>query len=127
MRPVMEAKCARALEMREVHNMSDEAIAKALGLKLAATARSYVSYGRRPGAYQRSREQRERRCGVRPYAEYQATLATKSWTKAKVATLKKLWPTHTAEQIAKLIPTTRDAVIGKAHRLGLEPKRKGRR
>ena len=44
-----------------------------------------------------------------------------SWTDEKVQKLKELWKKgHTASQIAKMLgDTTRNAVIGKAHRLGL--------
>jgi len=45
-----------------------------------------------------------------------------SWTNEKVEKLKQLWAKgHTASQIAELLgDTTRNAVIGKAHRLDLE-------
>ena len=45
-----------------------------------------------------------------------------SWTEEKVEKLKELWSKgHTASQIADLLgDTTRNAVIGKAHRLNLE-------
>ena len=45
-----------------------------------------------------------------------------SWTEAKVEKLKELWSKgHTASQIAEALgDTTRNAVIGKAHRLNLE-------
>ena len=45
-----------------------------------------------------------------------------SWTDEKVEKLKNLWTKgHTASQIAKALgDTTRNAVIGKAHRLNLE-------
>ena len=45
-----------------------------------------------------------------------------SWTSEKVAKLKELWSKgHTASQIAGALgDTTRNAVIGKAHRLNLE-------
>ena len=45
-----------------------------------------------------------------------------SWTVEKVEKLKELWTKgHTASQIAELLgETTRNAVIGKAHRLNLE-------
>ena len=45
-----------------------------------------------------------------------------SWTEEKVAKLKELWSKgHTASQIAGALgDTTRNAVIGKAHRLNLE-------
>ena len=51
-----------------------------------------------------------------------------SWTDEKVEKLKELWTKgHTASQIAAALgDTTRNAVIGKAHRLNLEaraPKR----
>ena len=45
-----------------------------------------------------------------------------SWTDEKVEKLRKLWKKgHTASQIAEVLgDTTRNAVIGKAHRLNLE-------
>ena len=45
-----------------------------------------------------------------------------SWTDEKVKTLRELWTKgHTASQIAGMLgDTTRNAVIGKAHRLNLE-------
>jgi GcrA cell cycle regulator len=45
-----------------------------------------------------------------------------SWTSEKVEKLKELWSKgHTASQIAEILgDTTRNAVIGKAHRLNLE-------
>ena len=45
-----------------------------------------------------------------------------SWTDEKVEKLKELWSKgHTASQIAEALgDTTRNAVIGKAHRLNLE-------
>ncbi len=45
-----------------------------------------------------------------------------SWTSEKVERLKELWSKgHTASQIAEMLgDTTRNAVIGKAHRLNLE-------
>ncbi len=45
-----------------------------------------------------------------------------SWTDDKVKKLRELWTKgHTASQIAGLLgETTRNAVIGKAHRLNLE-------
>ena len=45
-----------------------------------------------------------------------------SWTNEKVEKLKELWSKgHTASQIAEMLgDTTRNAVIGKAHRLDLE-------
>lgn len=46
-----------------------------------------------------------------------------SWTEERVATLRKMWSTHSASKIAKhLGGVTRNAVIGKAHRLGLPKK-----
>ena len=45
-----------------------------------------------------------------------------SWTETKVEKLKELWSKgHTASQISEMLgDTTRNAVIGKAHRLNLE-------
>ena len=52
-----------------------------------------------------------------------------SWTNEKVEKLKELWTKgHTASQIAGLLgETTRNAVIGKAHRLNLEARAVSRR
>ena len=45
------------------------------------------------------------------------------WTDKHVATLRKLWPTgQTAASIGKLIGKSKNAVIGKAKRLGLATK-----
>ena len=51
-----------------------------------------------------------------------------SWTDEKVQKLKELWKKgHTASQIAEMLgDTTRNAVIGKAHRLNLSAKIKTR-
>ena len=51
-----------------------------------------------------------------------------SWTSEKVEKLKELWSKgHTASQIAEALgDTTRNAVIGKAHRLNLSAKIKTR-
>ena len=51
-----------------------------------------------------------------------------SWTSEKVEKLKELWSKgHTASQIAEMLgDTTRNAVIGKAHRLNLSSKIKTR-
>ena len=47
-----------------------------------------------------------------------------SWTDEKVEKLRELWKKgHTASQIAEVLgDTTRNAVIGKAHRLNLSDK-----
>ena len=52
-----------------------------------------------------------------------------SWTPEKENKLKELWKKgHTASQIAALIPgTTRNSVIGKAHRLKLEARAKSKK
>jgi hypothetical protein len=51
------------------------------------------------------------------------------WTDKHVETLKALWPTMTAQELADMFNQTapsfrmftRNSVIGKAHRLGLKP------
>jgi len=52
-----------------------------------------------------------------------------SWTPEKEEKLKKLWQKgHTASQIATILgETTRNAVIGKAHRLNLQARAKSRK
>ena len=52
-----------------------------------------------------------------------------SWTSEREAKLKELWKKgHTASQIASVLGnTTRNAVIGKAHRLNLEARAKSRK
>ena len=47
------------------------------------------------------------------------------WTRETIAMLRQLWPTHSAGHIAAEIGATRNAVIGKAHRLGLQSKLPG--
>ena len=50
-----------------------------------------------------------------------------SWNEEKVEKLKKLWETHTASEISKIIgDVTRNAIIGKANRLNLSSKIKTR-
>ena len=50
-----------------------------------------------------------------------------SWTEEKVAKLKELWGKSTASEIASIIGgISRNAVIGKAHRLNLSAKIKTR-
>ncbi len=52
-----------------------------------------------------------------------------SWTPEREDKLKELWKKgHTASQIASLLGgTTRNAVIGKAHRLNLEARSKSKK
>lgn len=45
------------------------------------------------------------------------------WTHDKIETLKRMWPDNSATEIAETIGTSRNAVIGKANRIGL---RKGK-
>ncbi len=47
------------------------------------------------------------------------------WTAAEVFTLRRMWPKHSAKEIASRLNTTRNSVIGKAHRLGLPAKASG--
>ena len=50
-----------------------------------------------------------------------------SWTEEKVSKLKELWGKNTASQIAEILGgVSRNAVIGKAHRLNLSAKIKTR-
>ena len=47
-----------------------------------------------------------------------------SWTDSQVVELRKLWSEpHTAAQIGRMLGVSKNAVIGKAYRLGLPPKR----
>jgi hypothetical protein len=48
------------------------------------------------------------------------------WTEQNIATLSRLWLSHSATQIAKIIGATKGAVIGKVDRLGLPSKPPGR-
>ncbi len=50
--------------------------------------------------------------------------AANPWPPDKIETLKKLWMTHTCKEIAHQLGVTRDAVAGKAFRLGLGSKPK---
>ena len=46
------------------------------------------------------------------------------WNETNVATLQELWDTHVrAKEIAQRLGTTKNAVIGKANRMGLKPRR----
>lgn len=49
------------------------------------------------------------------------------WTDERIAILKRMWSTHSATQIAAAFGDifSRDAIIGKAHRLKLHEKRRG--
>lgn len=118
-----QARWARAVEMRDVQNMSFEAIGKTMGIA-ENSARRYVSLGRRPDGYEHERKRQRVSRGQISMAEWRAKqIARGGWTKDKVATLKKLWPTHTGGQIARKIGKTRNAVMGKVQRLGLKPKK----
>lgn len=45
------------------------------------------------------------------------------WTEERAATLRTMWPDYSASKIAKTLGgVTRNAVIGKAHRMGLKKK-----
>jgi GcrA cell cycle regulator len=48
-----------------------------------------------------------------------------TWTEAQVRTLIRMWNTDSATKIGKELKITRNAVIGKAHRLGLAAKTTG--
>lgn len=45
-----------------------------------------------------------------------------SWDEQAVQRLKSLWPAKTSVEIAKVLGITKNAVMGKIHRLGLERK-----
>lgn len=48
-----------------------------------------------------------------------------TWTEARIAKLRELWPIQSASQIGTALRVTKNAVIGKAHRLGLQRKEPG--
>lgn len=48
-----------------------------------------------------------------------------SWTDEETEILRRLWSTTFASQIAVMVNKTKNAVIGRACRLGLPPKKKG--
>lgn len=48
-----------------------------------------------------------------------------SWSPQEIDLLAQLWPTHSGTQLGSLMGKTRNAIIGKAHRIGLPPKKKG--
>lgn len=52
--------------------------------------------------------------------------ANHHWTQYDIDQLSYLWQTHSAGAIGAILMKTRNAVIGKAHRLGLSPKGQGR-
>jgi GcrA cell cycle regulator len=58
-----------------------------------------------------------RGCGSRPYACCEGRLSM--WTEERVHELERLWVDHSASQIAEVLGVTRNAVIGKLHRLGM--------
>jgi transposase len=129
--PQVYARLAQARRLREA-GISRTQVAKIMRLDVE-TVSSYVSRAKnfeKFTAGQKKWFRNHRPPGVKPRAEYLATVATTGgWTDEREATLKRLWPTAmSAVQIAREIGTTKNAVIGKAHRLGLKPKpRKKRR
>lgn len=50
---------------------------------------------------------------------------TLPWTQPEIETLARMWPSHQASEVAKALNRSRNAVIGKANRLGLERKISG--
>jgi len=48
--------------------------------------------------------------------------ASDIWTPAKIQLLCDMWPNHSAREIAAALGTTRNAVLGRKHRMGLDHK-----
>lgn len=54
------------------------------------------------------------------------SVKTDDWNAGRIEILMEMWPTHTAPEIGAVIGKTKNAIIGKARRLGLVAKRPAR-
>ncbi len=83
--------------------------------------RNVEAYRARKREWQKARD---RRNGVRPREIADAERSARCWPAWKLDYLREQWPHQSASAIANHLGTTKNAVIGKAHRLGLPPKRR---
>ena len=111
--------------MKKKQGMTAAQIAEEMGLSCPQRAHDYAWRGRDEATFKRFHETNTkwaRRRGVRSHAEFCADRLSKSWwsKRGRTEELKRLWMTslYTAD-IAARLGTTRNAVIGKANRLGL--------
>lgn len=109
-------------KVRQLYNlgMSRQGIADTLGVQLQ-TVRAYIwRIGNYEAykAYERGEKiRRSRQLGVRPRAEYLAVV--KHLDPDRDAVIRKYYRRRSAAEIAAMLGTTRNAVIGRAYRLGL--------
>ena len=127
----MDYRFSRQYQAQVLKNqgLATAEIAQELGVT-PDTARKYVYRTRSAEEWERHRElnrTRKHRVGDdRPRAEYIAEQNANSWWGKgdRIETLKRLWMTDMwVAEMAVTLGTTRNAIIGKAHRLGLPRKK----